>query len=109
MSERSEEPITPADEARAAAEEAAAIGGPDPYADLDPAERPVAEGGGGVAEGWEQAEEALTRQATHDDAEGHPIEDAFAPEVETDRSGAAYGDPDEYGEHDDDEPEPGER
>jgi hypothetical protein len=101
MHERPEDPATPADEARAAAEEAAAIGGPDPYPELDPAERPVAEAGGGEAEGFEQAEELLMRQATHDDADGHPMVDAFAPEVESDQAGAEYGEADDFGEHED--------
>jgi hypothetical protein len=99
MPERSEESWTPADEERAAAEEAAAIGGPDPYPDLDPAERPVAEGGGGEAEGFEQAEEELRRNAEHDDAHRHPLEDRFSPEAESDLSGAEYGEADDYGQH----------
>lgn len=56
-------------EAEAAAAEAGAIGGTDPMPDVDPEERPVAEGGGGEAEGVEQAEEELIRQASHE-AEG---------------------------------------
>jgi hypothetical protein len=99
MPQRPEEPGTPADEARAAAEEAAEIGGPDPYPDLDPAERPIAEGGGGEAEGFEQAEEELMRNASHDDAHGHPEADRFSPEVEADLSGAEYAEADEYGDH----------
>lgn len=83
------------EEAAAAAAEAAAIGGPAPGEDLDPAERPVLEGGGGVAEGFEQAEEELTRQASHDDPLAPPSDVAFGVEPEADRSTAVYGEPDE--------------
>ncbi len=83
------------DEAEAAAAEAAAIGGPDPIPGADPAERAVAEGGGGESEGFEQAEDALIRQASHEDNLSDPTADAFSPEVESDRSTAVYGEPDE--------------
>jgi hypothetical protein len=53
-------------EAAAAAEEAGAIGGVAGDEDLDPAERPVVEAGGGVAEGNEQAEELLIDSASHE-------------------------------------------
>jgi hypothetical protein len=55
------------EQAEAAAAEAARIGGADPQPDADPEMKAVLEGGGGEAEGFEQAEEALIRQATHDD------------------------------------------
>jgi len=55
------------DETDAAAAEAARIGGTAGDEDLDPALRPVIEGGGGEAEGFEQAEEALVEHATHGD------------------------------------------
>jgi len=83
------------DEAEAAAAEAAAIGGPDPMPEADPAERAVAEGGGGESEGFEQAEDALIRQASHGDNLSDPTADAFSPEVESDRSTVVYGEPDE--------------
>ena len=83
------------DEAAAAAAEAASIGGPDPYADLDPAERPLAEAGQGVAEGFEESEDELVRQASHEDPAVPPTEAAFSPEQEADRSTAVYGEPDE--------------
>jgi hypothetical protein len=83
------------EEAAAAAAEAARIGGPPPDDDLDPAERPVVEAGGGVAEGFEQSEEDLIRQASHEDAAAAPSDAAFSPEQESDRAGAAYGEPDE--------------
>ncbi len=83
------------EEAAAAAAEAAAIGGAAPEEDLDPAERPVVEGGGGVAEGFELAEDELARHASHEDPAVPPTEAAFSPEEESDRSTAAYGEPDE--------------
>ena len=83
------------EEAAAAAAEAASIGGRVPEADLDPAERPLAEAGQGVAEGFEQAEEDLVRHASHADPAVPPTEAAFTPEEESDRSTAVYGEPDE--------------
>lgn len=56
---------------------------------------PVEEAGGGEAEGFEQAEEQLERNASHADAGASPASDAFAPEVESDRAGAEYGEADE--------------
>jgi hypothetical protein len=90
-------------EERAAAAEAAAIGGgPDPDLGLpgtgeapDEALRPVYEAGGGDAEGFETAERDLERNASHDDGEAYPELDAFSPERETDRSPAEYGEADE--------------
>ncbi|MBA3304814.1 MAG: hypothetical protein H0U25_02660 [Thermoleophilaceae bacterium] len=84
-----------AEQAEAAAAEAGAIGGPDPMPGADPADRPVAEGGGGEAEGFEQAEDALIRQASHEDNLSDPAADAFTPELESDRSPATYGEPDD--------------
>jgi hypothetical protein len=83
-SERSEE--------EAAAAEAAEIGGPAPETDADEARRPVEEAGGGEAEGFEQAEEALRRQASHEDPGTSPTQDAFPDEEES--SGAEYGEAD---------------
>jgi hypothetical protein len=51
----------------AAAREAAQIGGVAGDEDLDPAERPVIEGGGGEAEGFEEAEAFLIEHASHGD------------------------------------------
>jgi hypothetical protein len=62
-----EDPRWEQEEAAAAAEEAGAIGGVAGDEDLDPAERPLAEAGEGVAEGFEQAEEVLIEHATHGD------------------------------------------
>lgn len=55
------------EETDAAAAEAAHIGGPSVNADIDPAERAVIEGGGGEAEGFEEAERALIEHASHGD------------------------------------------
>lgn len=54
---------------------------------------PVEEAGGGEAEGFEQAEEQLERNASHEDAGGNPKYDEFTPERE--RSRAEYGEADE--------------
>jgi hypothetical protein len=51
----------------AAAGEAALIGGVSGDEELDPAERAVSEGGGGEAEGFELAEQALVEHASHAD------------------------------------------
>jgi hypothetical protein len=51
----------------AAGAEAAKIGGVAGDEELDPAQRPVVEGGGGYAEGFEEAEEALIEHASHGD------------------------------------------
>ena len=50
-----------------AAQEAAGIGGRAGDERLDPAERAVREGGGGEAEGFEEAEAALIDHASHGD------------------------------------------
>ncbi len=51
---------------------------------LDPAQRPVTEGGGGVAEGFEEAERALIEHASHGDQQAaHAIlHDQGPPEEE---------------------------
>jgi hypothetical protein len=79
----------------AAAAEAGNIGGPAPETEGDEADRPVEEAGGGVSEGFEQAERELAEQASHGDSRGDPEVDAFAPEAESDESGAEYAEPDE--------------
>jgi hypothetical protein len=80
-------------EEQAAEAEAGAIGGRGSDEDLDPAERAVREGGGGEAEGFEDAEEELIENAGH--GEGNPLPDAFDGEAESDLSGAEYGEADE--------------
>ena len=91
------DPIDPqvAREEQAAAAEAAAIGGMTGVEALDPAERPVLEGGGGVAEGFEQAEEALIEHAQHESDARDPLADAGRPEPESDRVPAEYGEADQ--------------
>ena len=54
-----------AEETAAAAAEAAEIGGHTDTQRLPEAERPLAEGGEGVAEGFELAEEQLIESASH--------------------------------------------
>jgi len=70
------------EQADAAAAEAARIGGVAGDEQLDPAMRPVVEGGGGEAEGFEEAEEALIEHASHGDQQSaHAvIHDAGRPE-----------------------------
>jgi hypothetical protein len=82
-------------EAEIAAAEAASIGGEGPDYDGDEADRAVIEGGGGVAEGFEESEKELIEAASHGEHRHNPAEDEFTPEVESDRSGAAYGEADE--------------
>ncbi len=55
------------EEADAAAAEAAGIGGVTGEEDLDPAQLPVTEAGGGVSEGFEESERALIEHASHGD------------------------------------------
>ena len=61
--------------------------------DYPPEERAVREGGGGEAEGFEDAEAELIENAGH--GEGNPLPDEFTGEVESDLSGAEYGEADE--------------
>jgi hypothetical protein len=70
------------EETEAAAAEAGHIGGVAGDEDLDPARRPVIEGGGGEAEGFEEAEAALIEHASHGDQQSaHAvIHDAGRPE-----------------------------
>ena len=75
-----------------AAKEAGEIGGDAGQEGMDPAQRPVAEAGGGVAEGFEQAEERLIEEATTDHAEGDPLKDAG--EVEANPDPATHGEAD---------------
>lgn len=62
-----DEPRWEEEEVDAAAQEAGAIGGVAGDEDLDPAQRPLIEGGEGEAEGFEQAEQQLIENATHGD------------------------------------------
>jgi hypothetical protein len=67
-------------EAEAAAREAGEIGGRVDAEDGTEAERPLAEAGEGVAEGFEQSEEQLRNRAEHRDAGGNPWYDRADPE-----------------------------
>ena len=67
----------------------------DPNERNDPARQPVEEAGGGVSEGFEQAEEALIENASHGDGGGDPAADAIDNEsVEAEESTAEYGEAD---------------
>src|SRR4051794_33836673 len=91
-----------AQEEAAAAAEAAGIGGPGvDDAHGDPAMEAVYEAGGGEAEGFEAAEDALIENASHGAGRGDPIRDAFTPEVEADEQTAVDGEADEIIEADD--------
>jgi len=81
------------EQAAAAAAEAGAIGGrnPDP---VDSPARPLREAGQGEAEGFDQAEQQLIAQASHEDPPTSPTQDAFAPERESDLASADYGEAD---------------
>jgi hypothetical protein len=72
------------EQADAAAAEAAGIGGVSGEEDLDPAQRAVIEAGGGVSEGFEEAERALIEHASHGDQQAaHAIlHDQGIPEEE---------------------------
>jgi hypothetical protein len=94
MSERSSDDDLIREEEAAARRDAGHIGGVAGDEDDDPAYRAVNESGGGEAEGFELAEEDLIRNASHDDGKGDPLADAFTGEVESDRSGAEYGEAD---------------
>jgi hypothetical protein len=80
------------EEAEAAAAEAARIGGPPPDDGVDPAQRPLIEGGEGEAEGFELAEEELIDNASHGDQKRFPGSDAPPAEEPTE---AAYGEADQ--------------
>jgi len=91
-------------EADAAAAEAARIGGVAGDEDLDPAQRPVIEAGGGEAEGFEEAEEALIEHASHGDQQSaHAvIHDAGRPEEEGATAEDAEADYERSSERDED-------
>jgi hypothetical protein len=84
------------DHEAAAAAEAGAIGGESGDEGRDPEMRPVEQAGGGEAEGFEQAEQALVNNAAH--GEGNPLAaaDESAPEnIEGQRATVEYGEADE--------------
>ena len=77
-----------------AALEGAQIGGRAGDESLDPAERPLAEAGEGVAEGFELAEEDLIEAAQHGASKADPLADAFTPEVDGGHRIGEYGEAD---------------
>ena len=85
LAEYGDDPVA-RDEAEAAANEAARIGGVVPPQSEDPAFEAVEEGGGGEAEGFEQSEEELIEGASHGDPQPDPAQAAFSPEAESDLS-----------------------
>jgi hypothetical protein len=89
-----EDPLLRREESAAAAQ-ARAIGGPAPDYEVDEEHRPLEEGGEGVAEGFEEAERELIETGSHGDPRFSPDAHAPEPEVESDLSTAAYGEPDE--------------
>jgi hypothetical protein len=89
------------EETRAAAEEARRIGGVAGDEDLDPAQRPLVEGGEGESEGFELAEDDLIEHASHGDEHSARIPYYDAEDVdEDDRTTVEYGEADEETEED---------
>jgi hypothetical protein len=117
IDERPEDDPLVSDEERAAAAEAAGIGGRRPDYDVDDdsdeSARPLEEAGEGESEGFELAEHDLIEAASHGDGGGSPELDAFAGEAESDEAGAVYGEPDQVDptevvrDPDEDEDDPG--
>ena len=93
---RENDPLA-AEEADLAAAEAGQIGGVAGDEDLDPAERPVREAGGGEQEGFEMAEDDLIEHASHGDQHSARMPSYHAGQPEeagvTGVSGEADGDP----------------
>jgi hypothetical protein len=92
--EPSEDPLERRAESEAAAQ-AGAIGGPAPDYAGDEENRPLEEGGEGVAEGFEESERELIESASHGDPRFSPDANPAEPEIETDLSTAEYGEADE--------------
>jgi hypothetical protein len=97
--ERPEDDPLVSDEERAAAAEAAGIGGRRPDYDVDDdadeASRPLEEAGEGESEGFELAEHDLIEEASHGEEGRSPELDAFEGEVESDEADSVYGEADE--------------
>lgn len=94
--------VTEAEEEAAA--EAAAIGGVTGEEGIPDEERPLAEAGEGVAEGFEQAEQELIEAASHGDPAGSPLTDRGEPEDARSEGLAEYGEADrEYSSEDTDD------
>ena len=82
------------EEEQAAADEAARIGGRGPSYEGDEETRPLEEAGEGVAEGFEQSEQALAEQG-HGDQRFNPERNKLTPEAESDLATGADGEADE--------------
>lgn len=95
-----------AEQEEAAAAEAGTIGGPGAAEDVPEADRAVAEGGGGEAEGFEQSEELLVEHASHGDSGPDPSHLEGEPE-DPQAAGAAYGDADDVESSERSDPEEG--
>src|ERR671916_753778 len=96
MTERTPDDDLIREEEAAAAAAAGKIGGTaGDEDDFEPEMRAVYEGGGGEAEGFEQAEADLIDNAQHGGGRGDPLSDAFTPETESDLAGSVYGEADE--------------
>jgi hypothetical protein len=80
------------EEAEAAADEAAQIGGPAPVESDDPAQQPLIEAGQGESEGFELAEAQLQDIASHGDQKGFP-DDVVPPPEE--KGSVEYGEADQ--------------
>jgi hypothetical protein len=95
-------------EIEAAGREAGEIGGVAGDEDLDPAVRPVAEGGGGEAEGFEEAEAFLIEHASHGDQQSaHAILHDSGRSEERTGSESAEADHERSSELDEEEPRGG--
>jgi hypothetical protein len=99
IDERPEDDALVSDEERAAAAEAAGIGGRRPDYDVDDdadeASRPLEEAGEGESEGFELAEHDMVEEASHGEEGRSPEVDAFDAEVESDEADSVYGEADE--------------
>jgi hypothetical protein len=91
------------EEEEAAGSEAADIGGRSGMEGMKEAERSSAEHGGGVAEGFEEAEALLEDQAAHGDPLVNPSRDASGPEPEEDPAVHGEADHIDSTEKDDDD------
>jgi hypothetical protein len=99
IDERPEDDPLVSDEERAAAAEAAGIGGRRPDYDVDDdsdeSTRALEEAGEGESEGFELAEHDLIEEASHGEEGRSPELDAFDAEVESDEADSTYGEADE--------------
>jgi hypothetical protein len=95
-----------AEQEEAAAAEAGTIGGQGSSEDVPEADRAVAEGGGGEAEGFEQSEELLVEHASHGDSGPDPSHLEGEPE-DPQAADVTYGDADDVESSERSDPEEG--